>query len=169
MMRPITKYTHQIASADNLASRVREAFRLAEEEKPGAVHLELPEDIARAARAFALHLRGEGVDLGDDWLNNGPIQLADVLPDGWRHRLQVAFEGAAVTLTTLGRPDLLASKLFALCDRGTDLADCVALAPTSKELEQAEPWLVEQDANPLWPEHVRRTLRDLLTRLSDGV
>ena len=133
------------------------------------LHPELPEDIARAARAFALHLRGEGVDLGDDWLNNGPIQLADVLPEGWRHRLQVAFEGAAVTLTTLGRPDLLASKLFALCDRGTDLADCVALAPTSKELEQAEPWLVEQDANPLWPEHVRRTLRDLLTRLSDGV
>jgi acetolactate synthase I/II/III large subunit len=46
MMRPITKYTHQLASSDNIPSRVREAFRLAEEEKPGAVHLELPEDIA---------------------------------------------------------------------------------------------------------------------------
>jgi len=46
MMRPVTKYTHQLASADNIPSRVREAFRLAEEEKPGAVHLELPEDIA---------------------------------------------------------------------------------------------------------------------------
>ena len=46
MMLPITKYTHQLASADNIPSRVREAFRLAEEEKPGAVHLELPEDIA---------------------------------------------------------------------------------------------------------------------------
>src|ERR1700712_1556884 len=46
MMTPITKYTHQMASSDNIPSRVREAFRLAEEEKPGAVHLELPEDIA---------------------------------------------------------------------------------------------------------------------------
>jgi acetolactate synthase-1/2/3 large subunit len=46
MMGPITKYTHQLASADNIPSRLREAFRLAEEEKPGAVHLELPEDIA---------------------------------------------------------------------------------------------------------------------------
>jgi acetolactate synthase-1/2/3 large subunit len=46
MMAPITKYTHQLASADNIPSRVREAFRLAEEEKPGAVHLELPEDVA---------------------------------------------------------------------------------------------------------------------------
>ena len=35
-----------MASSDNIPSRVREAFRLAEEEKPGAVHIELPEDIA---------------------------------------------------------------------------------------------------------------------------
>ena len=46
MMRPITKYTHQLASSDNIPSRVREAFRLAEEEKPGATHIEFPEDIA---------------------------------------------------------------------------------------------------------------------------
>ncbi|NNC71730.1 MAG: acetolactate synthase large subunit [Sphingomonadaceae bacterium] len=46
MMGPVTKFTHQLASADNIPSRVREAFRLATEEKPGAVHLELPEDIA---------------------------------------------------------------------------------------------------------------------------
>lgn len=46
MMAPITKYTRQLASADSIPSRVREAFRQAEAEKPGAVHLELPEDIA---------------------------------------------------------------------------------------------------------------------------
>jgi acetolactate synthase-1/2/3 large subunit len=45
-MAPLTKYTHQLASADNIPSRIREAIRLAEEEKPGSVHLELPEDIA---------------------------------------------------------------------------------------------------------------------------
>ena len=45
-LRPMTKYAHQLASGENIPSRVREAFRLAEEEKPGAVHLELPEDIA---------------------------------------------------------------------------------------------------------------------------
>jgi acetolactate synthase-1/2/3 large subunit len=46
-MRPLTKYTHQIVSSANIPSRVREAFRLAEEERPGATHLELPEDIAQ--------------------------------------------------------------------------------------------------------------------------
>ena len=46
MMRPLTKYTKQLVSAANVPSRIREAMRLAQEEKPGAVHLELPEDIA---------------------------------------------------------------------------------------------------------------------------
>ncbi len=45
MMRPITKYTRQLAGASYLTARVREAFRLAREERPGATHLELPEDI----------------------------------------------------------------------------------------------------------------------------
>ena len=46
MMRPITKYTNQVVSGDRIPSIVREAFRLAHEERPGAVHIELPEDIA---------------------------------------------------------------------------------------------------------------------------
>ena len=46
MMKPITKFAHQLQSADNIPSRVREAIRLAEQEKPGAVHIEFPEDIA---------------------------------------------------------------------------------------------------------------------------
>jgi acetolactate synthase-1/2/3 large subunit len=47
MMRPITKYTKQIVNGSVIASNIREAFRLATEERPGAVHLELPEDIAQ--------------------------------------------------------------------------------------------------------------------------
>jgi acetolactate synthase-1/2/3 large subunit len=46
MMRPLTKYTRQIVNVDRIPSMVREAFRLACEERPGAVHLELPEDVA---------------------------------------------------------------------------------------------------------------------------
>lgn len=46
MMLPLTKYTRQIVSGDAIPSRVREVFREIEEERPGAGHLELPEDIA---------------------------------------------------------------------------------------------------------------------------
>lgn len=46
MMKPITKYAKSIIDAKLIASHVREAFRISMEERPGAVHLELPEDIA---------------------------------------------------------------------------------------------------------------------------
>lgn len=54
MMRSITKFTHQIVSGDRIPSVVREAFRLAQEERPGAVHIELPEDIAAEETSAAL-------------------------------------------------------------------------------------------------------------------
>ena len=46
LMKPVTKYATQIVSAKTIPARVREAFRVATSERPGAVHLELPEDIA---------------------------------------------------------------------------------------------------------------------------
>lgn len=46
MLRPITKYTKQIVHGNTIGAVVREAFRIAVQERPGAVHIELPEDIA---------------------------------------------------------------------------------------------------------------------------
>jgi acetolactate synthase I/II/III large subunit len=45
-MTPLTKMAHQIVSPGTIPSIVREAFRVARQERPGPVHLELPEDIA---------------------------------------------------------------------------------------------------------------------------
>lgn len=46
MMRPITKSANVIVNWNRVPSMLRNAFKLSEAEKPGAVHLELPEDIA---------------------------------------------------------------------------------------------------------------------------
>src|SRR6516165_2228747 len=46
MMRPLTKSARQVLDARNIPTLVRDAFRLAQTERPGPVHLELPEDIA---------------------------------------------------------------------------------------------------------------------------
>jgi acetolactate synthase-1/2/3 large subunit len=46
MFKPITKSTRQIINGEMIPMIVREAFRLAKVERPGAVHLELPEDVA---------------------------------------------------------------------------------------------------------------------------
>lgn len=47
LMRPLTKMSRQIVNGNTIPSLVREAFRVGREERPGAVYLELPEDIAR--------------------------------------------------------------------------------------------------------------------------
>lgn len=47
MMQPLTKFTKQITHSSNIPSVIREAFRLSQQERPGAVHIEFPEDIAR--------------------------------------------------------------------------------------------------------------------------
>ena len=45
-MKPLTKMTRQIVSPAAIPALVRDAFRVAMEERPGPVHLELPEDVA---------------------------------------------------------------------------------------------------------------------------
>jgi acetolactate synthase-1/2/3 large subunit len=47
MFQPITKWAASIRRADNIPEVVRKAIRLAQLEKPGATHIELPEDIAK--------------------------------------------------------------------------------------------------------------------------
>jgi acetolactate synthase-1/2/3 large subunit len=88
MMGPITKYTHQMASSDNIPSRIREAFRLAQEEKPGAAHIELPEDIA------------------DEHTDSRPLSRSQVrrpVPDEKAVRLAVArIEAARAPLLVIG-------------------------------------------------------------------
>jgi acetolactate synthase-1/2/3 large subunit len=45
-MKPLTKSSRQIISAASIPTLVRDAFRVAQEERLGPVHLELPEDVS---------------------------------------------------------------------------------------------------------------------------
>jgi len=46
MFKPVTKWNASIPQADVIPEAVRKAFKIAQTEKPGATHLELPEDVA---------------------------------------------------------------------------------------------------------------------------
>ncbi len=46
MFRPVTKWNARVEQPENMPEIVRKAFRLARLEKPGATHIELPEDVA---------------------------------------------------------------------------------------------------------------------------
>lgn len=125
--------------------------------------------VLQASKDLATQIRIRGGVLADDWLNNGPATLASDLPPGWQTRVQLVFRGEAIELHTLGRGDLLKAKVFALCDRGFDLPDCIALRPTVNELAELLPWLEVRDLHPGWPAHVRATVADLGRRLGHGV
>ncbi len=47
MMQPLTKFSKQITYGKNSGAIIREAFRLSQEERPGAVHIEIPEDVCK--------------------------------------------------------------------------------------------------------------------------
>jgi acetolactate synthase I/II/III large subunit len=48
LFRPITKWNARVTSPEIVPEVVRKAFKVAESEKPGATHLELPEDVMAA-------------------------------------------------------------------------------------------------------------------------
>ena len=47
MFEPITKWSWSIRSAKNIPEIVRRSFKIALTEKPGATHIELPQNVAK--------------------------------------------------------------------------------------------------------------------------
>ncbi len=59
IMRPLTQLSRVIVSGNRIPSMVRDAFSTAERERPGPVHLELPEDIAQEETVSVPYTRTE--------------------------------------------------------------------------------------------------------------
>ena len=58
MFTPVTKWSTRVSVPESVPEVVRKAFRLARLEKPGATHIELPEDVAKEdVRSAPLELR----------------------------------------------------------------------------------------------------------------
>jgi acetolactate synthase-1/2/3 large subunit len=58
MFNPITKWSWSIHNADVIPEIVKKAIKISIEEKAGAVHLELPEDVAKD-KSFVKPIRGD--------------------------------------------------------------------------------------------------------------
>ena len=61
LMKPITKKSVTITDPNTIPTITREAFKLAECERQGAVHIEFPEDVAGSETDSAIQKRGEVV------------------------------------------------------------------------------------------------------------
>ena len=91
-MTPITKFARQIVNGRTIPALVREAFRLALEERPGPVFLELPEDIAEehVSDAALIPVQTPKRPVCAD----GPIEEAVRLIRGTKHPLVLVGAGA---------------------------------------------------------------------------
>jgi acetolactate synthase-1/2/3 large subunit len=59
LMKPITKGAVAIADGDMIPTVIRDAFKTAERERPGAFHIELPEDVAAEQTTALIQKRHE--------------------------------------------------------------------------------------------------------------
>jgi hypothetical protein len=127
---------------------------------------EIPSEIKAASIEF-IKLNPQFGLVPEKFLNNGPITITRDLPNGWRTRTQVIFQGQAIVFLTLSRADLLKTKLDAMVHRGRDMEDVVAMKPTEKELEDSLDWVLNIDGGEYWPEMVNDAFSALRKRLND--
>jgi len=121
---------------------------------------EIPSAIKNASIEFAKNNPELKLD-PHNWINNGPQTLIKDLPLNWRTDLQIIFEGKSLKLLTLGRLNLLRTKLYAYADRDIDYNDCMALKPSLEELEICKDWVLKGDVSELWPDRVDFILKKL--------
>jgi hypothetical protein len=120
----------------------------------------LSEKMIELAQEFAANN-----SLVKNWLNNEPKDLKHELPVGWMKRIVSLYSGESLELHTLGRSDLLKTKLFAYCDRDLDRKDCIDMKPTQEELREAQEWVKVRDEHPGWPKHVETSFQSLAKEL----
>lgn len=100
---------------------------------------QIPEEIMEASKLFAKQFNIEETSLKENWLNHGPATLKNYLRPDWRKRLAPLFYGKAVHLLTLGRIDLIGTKVLAY------------------------------DTNSDWPSYVDSQVRILAEKLGYGI
>lgn len=99
----------------------------------------------------------------EHWINSTGNAFVKELPEGWRSRTVEYFKGRSLTISTLGRTDMIFTKLLAELDRQEDMQDLKQLKPTKDELNFIRMPLLSLEDSSEW----RSKVREILNELSD--
>ena len=116
----------------------------------------IPDPIKDASVEFAEQYEKE--ELSPEWFNDTAKAFSYGLPKGWRTRTVKIFNGKSLSFETLGRTDFIKTKVYAYCNRGSDLDDLKSLEVTEKELDDALPWLKERMPEKLFGDQVETSM-----------
>jgi hypothetical protein len=112
---------------------------------------------------------GEKYQLEFGWLNSAGHIFSRKFPRGWKGRVERVFEGKALTVSVLARADLVATKLYAACQRGRrDIDDLLAMAVTQDEVKQGAKWVKGRENGSGWSEQVKLVIEEILSLLKKG-
>jgi acetolactate synthase I/II/III large subunit len=107
MFTPVTKWSTQIVRPGNTPEIVRKAFRIAQSEKSGAVHIDLPEDIA------AMEVEGKPIPLRQNSMTDPSLKSI--------HQAAAAISHAENPLILVGNGVIRARASKALTQFATEL------------------------------------------------
>ncbi len=142
LMKPVTKKTFSIFDANTIPTVLRNAFKTAEAERPGAVHVELPEDVAEEETSARIQKRGQvNSPVPDESIIDKAVELIEraknpllIVSSGANRKritqsLQAFLEktGLYVVHTQMGKgviPDDCGYSLFATGIHGQDYVNC---------------------------------------------
>ncbi len=142
VMKPITKKAFSIFDANTIPTVLRNAFKTAEAERPGAVHVELPEDVAEEETSARIQKRGQvsrpapddsAIDKAVELIERAKNPLVIVSSGANRKRVTQSLlellekTGLYVVHTQMGKgviPDDCAYSLFATGIHRHDYVNC---------------------------------------------
>ena len=119
----------------------------------GKLRLREPEPLP-VSLAEAIHTVARDFGLDEDWMNAAVGRhWAQGLPPWITDDIRWTNFGGGLDVGLVGRRTLIALKLFAAVDQRPESVhsqDLLALRPNDAELEEAQAWVLTQDAAPVW-------------------
>ncbi len=82
----------------------------------------------------AISAVGEKHNFNEYWVNSAGKAFVSELPEGWRSRRASIYSGKALNIFSLGRSDLIFTKILAELDRQENMPDIIRLKPSLNEL-----------------------------------
>jgi len=97
----------------------------------------------------------------EHWINSTGNAFIKELPPGWKTRTVEYYRGQSLTIRTLGRIDMIFTKLLAELDRQEDMEDLRKLRPTGAELNMLQPHILSLENSSEWKTKVTEILTEL--------
>jgi len=173
LMRPVTKESLTISDPNTIPTTLREAFKTAERERPGAVHIELPEDVAELDCAAPMQHRGshrlpapdpEALAAAVELINNAKRPLIIVSSGANRNRVRKALEtfiartGMYAVHTQMGKGVVSADCIYSLYATGIHKQDYVNCGIDQADLIITVGYNIVEYPPFVWNRHAKKNI-----------